>query len=284
MKWFLGYTNQAPRYVIMLEDTLLSSKSLFQSLLIACAILPILYIAAPVARLLSGTSLMSVHHILVDPDFQNSIYVSLESALTSTLLSLLFGLPTAFILATRRVPMSRILEGILLLPVLLPPIVGGIAQFNLYGPYTPIGRLFSIANIGLTNHFLGIVLAQTYITSPFLIFAAKAGFSEIPKQLWDVTRELGGGIWDEFWYVSLPLAKTAIFVGALLTFTRAIGEFGATMIMAYHPYTLPVDLWVQFSSGGLDQILAMSFVVIVVVFVVIFIASVVQGLLRERTE
>lgn len=265
-----------------MEGTLLSGKSLFQSLLVACAILPILYIAAPIVRLLSGTSYASIQHVLLDPDFQSSILISGESALASTLLSILFGLPTAFFLATRNVRFQRIIEGILLLPILLPPIVGGIAEFNFYGPYTPIGRLFSWANIGLTNHFLGIVLAQTYITSPFLIFAAKAGFMEIPKQLWDVTRELGGTLWDEFWYVSLPLAKTAIFVGALLTFTRAIGEFGATMIMAYHPYTLPVDLWVQFSAGGLDEILAMAFVVIVIVFVIMFIASVAQATVRRN--
>ncbi len=261
----------------------MSVKSIFSPLLIACAILPIFYVAAPIVRLLSGTSLSSVYNVMVNPDFQNAMFVSGASALTSTALSLLFGLPTAFILATKRILFQRLIEGILLLPVLLPPIVGGIAEFNLYGPYTPLGRLFEWANIGLTNHFLGIVLAQTYITSPFLIFAAKSGFSEIPSELWDVTRELGGSLWDGFWHVSLPLAKTAILIGSILTFTRAIGEFGATMIMAYHPYTLPVDLWVQFSSGGLEGILPMAFVIIIIVFVILFIASMVQAAKKYKS-
>jgi len=101
-------------------------------------------------------------------------------------------------------------------------------------------------------------LAQSYITSPFMILTAKAGFEEIPRELQEVTKTLGGGLWHIFWYVSVPLARSAILSGMVLTFARAVGEFGATMIMAYHPYTLPVEIWVQFTSGGITSILPIA--------------------------
>ena len=251
------------------------------SVLIACSVIPILYIAIPIIHLLSGTSWHSIAGAMADSEFLGAFAVSLLSALISTLFALFFGLPTAFILAMRRIPFKRLVEGILILPIVLPPVVGGIAQLNLYGPYTFLGGIFQSLHVFLTDNFIGVILAQTYITSPFLIFAAKAGFEEISKDLWDVTRELGGGIWNQFWSVSLPLAKRAIFVGALLTFTRAIGEFGATMIMAYHPYTLPVDLWVQFTGGGLPAILPMAFIITVIAMVVLFIVSLFQRGQRE---
>ena len=117
------------------------------------------------------------------------------------------------------------------------------------------------------------MLAQAFITSPFLIFSAKVGFEEIPKELGESTRILGGTWTDQFIYVTLPLARQAILTGALLTFTRALGEFGATMIMAYHPYTVPVDIWVEFTSGGLGQITPIASIIVVIALFVAALSS-----------
>lgn len=239
------------------------SHRVMPSVLIAFAVLPILYIIFPLAHTFWGASGSQLAATLTSPEFLQAVLVSLSAGLITTVGALIFGVPTAYVLALWSFPGKRLVEAILLIPLLLPPVVGGIGQLASYGPETALGAWFSVHGVSLTNSLIGVVLAQSYITAPFMILAAKAGFEEVPQELREATMTLGGGIWHVFWYVSVPLAKGAILSGVLLTFARAIGEFGATMIVAYHPYTLPVEIWVQFTSGGLSQIVPIAIVVTV---------------------
>lgn len=249
------------------------SHRIMPTVLVLLALMPFIYIAAPLLHMFASVKGTDIVASLSNQEMIRALGTSVLSAAITTLLALLFGLPTAFLLALKRFPGRRLLEALLLLPMLLPPVVGGIGQLNLYGPNTGIGALFAGHGIALTNSVVGIVLAQTYITSPFMILAAQAGFEEIPKELHEATRVLGGGMWNIFWNVSLPLTRAAIGAGVLLTFARAIGEFGATMIMSYHPYTLPVDIWVQFTSGGMNQIIPIAILVAVFALLVALTSS-----------
>jgi len=226
--------------------------------LVIVALLPIFYIVAPLFHMFSVLSWSQIIAALVNPEVDRAVFTSLVSALVTTAGALVFGLPIAFLLSLRNFFGKRLIESLLIMPMILPPIVGGIGQLFLYGPMTLIGEWFAGHNIELTNSIIGVILAQSYITSPFMILTAKAGFEEIPRELQEVTKTLGGGLWHIFWYVSVPLARSAILSGMVLTFARAVGEFGATMIMAYHPYTLPVEIWVQFTSGGITSILPIA--------------------------
>jgi molybdate/tungstate transport system permease protein len=243
------------------------------SLLIAAALVPFVYIAAPLAHMFTNLSLSELVRQLTNPEVESAIGVSVAAALLTTLAALLFGLPTAFLLSLRPFPGKRVLESLLILPLLLPPVVGGVGQLFLYGPMTSIGQWFAAHQVDLTNSLIGVFLAQSYITSPYLILTAKAGFEDVPQELAEATRTLGGGLWHVFWYVSVPLAKSAILSGLILTFARAIGEFGATMILAYHPYTLPVEIWVQFTSGGFDAVVPLAALVTVFALLVALISS-----------
>lgn len=243
------------------------------TLLVIAALLPILYVVAPLVHLTSSLSWHAFGQALVNPDLDHAILTSLTAGILTTAASVVFGLPTAYLLSLRHFWGKRIIESLLLLPIILPPVIGGMSQLFLYGPMTLIGSAFAHMNLPLTDSVLGVVLAQTYITSPFLILTAKAGFEEVPIELKEATRILGGGFWHNFWYVCVPLAKSAIFSGIALTFARAVGEFGATMIMAYHPYTLPVDIWVQFTSGGLNSVIPITAVVTIFAFLIALLSS-----------
>lgn len=252
----------------------LVSRRILPTVLVAFALLPLFYIIAPLAHLFAGASWSDLWRAFTSEEVLHAGAVSISAAAITTLLGLLFGVPTAFLLAGRTFPGKRLIEAVVLVPLLLPPVVGGVSQLYLYGPEAPFGTWFAAHGMALTNSLAGVVLAQTYITGPFMILAAKAGFEEIPKELKEATHTLGGGIWHVFWSVSVPLARSAILSGILLTFARAVGEFGATMIMAYHPYTLPVDIWVQFTSGGMAYIVPIAILVTLFALAVALLGSV----------
>ena len=244
------------------------------------ALLPLFYIAAPLLHMMGSLTFLQFVNAAENPEIQAALFTSVASALMTTIFSVVFGLPTAYWLSLKKNWVRGLANSILVLPLILPPVVGGIAQLFLYGPETMIGSWLGNIQLNAVNSMFGVILAQTYITSPFLILAAKAGFEEVPAELKEATQILGGGIWRIFFSVSLPLARAAIFSGILLTFARAMGEFGATMIMAYHPYTVPVDIWVQFTSGGFDQILPMAALMIVLAVIV----SIIPGIWQRKMQ
>ncbi len=182
------------------------------------------------------------------PGLGGALWVSLVTSTITTGLVALFGVPLAYILA-RHEGRWRTLVGIAVqLPLALPPLMSGILLIYLVGPYTTLGRFFDGR---LTDSMAGIVLAQTFVSAPFLIIAARSAFASQDPALDDVAATLGHRHLDRFFRVSLPDAGTAVLAGLLLTWLRAFGEYGATVLISYHPYTLPVFTEVQFSGSGL---------------------------------
>jgi ABC-type Fe3+/spermidine/putrescine transport system ATPase subunit/ABC-type molybdate transport system permease subunit len=145
-----------------------------------------------------------------------------------------------------------VLGFIVQLPLAMPPLASGILLLFLVGPYAPLGLL---GHGALTDSFAGIVLAETFVAAPFLIVAARSAFASVDPVLEDVAATLGRGRLATFTRVSLPLAWPAIRAGLLLAWLRAFGEFGATVMVAYHPYSLPVYMYVAFGSQGLPAMM-----------------------------
>ncbi|CAB3792880.1 ATP-binding cassette domain-containing protein [Pararobbsia alpina] len=181
--------------------------------------------------------------------------VSFASATLATVLIGLGGIPLGYYLARHASPASRVLGFVVQLPLALPPLVAGVLLLFLVGPYTVLGRLASAAGLPLTDSFSGVVLAETFVAAPFLIVAARSAFLSVDRDLEHVAATLGYRASARFFKVSLPLAWPTILAGLLLAWLRAIGEFGATVMVAYHPYTLPVYTFVSFSSEGLSAML-----------------------------
>lgn len=187
------------------------------------------------------------------PGLAAALGVSALTATVSTAVIALGGIPLAYLLSRAQGRAARVLELAVQLPLALPPLMSGILLIELVGPYSLLGRSFGG---GLTDSLAGVVLAQIFVAAPFLIVAARSAFAATDPALGDVAATLGHRPWARFARVSLPLAAPGIRAGLLLSWLRAFGEFGATIILAYHPYTLPVFTFVQFTGTGLQSTLA----------------------------
>jgi ABC-type sulfate/molybdate transport systems ATPase subunit/ABC-type sulfate transport system permease component len=209
----------------------------------------VLYLLAPIVVLLvhlpSSGSFSA-------PGLWSALRVSVLTATVSAAIIALLGIPLAWALANARSRAWDVVGVAVQLPLALPPLMSGILLIEVVGPYTLIGRL---TGGRLTDTTAGIVIAQTFVSAPFLIVAARSAFSTIDPALFEVAATLGHGKWSRFRRIGLPLAGPGIRAGLLLSWLRAFGEFGATVILAYHPYSLPVFTWVQFSSTGLPAAL-----------------------------
>jgi ABC-type Fe3+/spermidine/putrescine transport system ATPase subunit/ABC-type sulfate transport system permease component len=189
------------------------------------------------------------HGAYSPPGVGPALATSLLTATISAALVTVFGVPLAYLLARGRGLMTRLLTVLVALPLALPPLMSGLLLLYIVGPYTLIGRLFDGR---LTDTRAGIVLAQTFVSAPFLIIAARAAFATVDPALEDVAATLGHGRWARFRLVAVPAALPGIGAGVMLAWLRSFGEFGATVILAYHPYSLPVFTFVQFDATGLS--------------------------------
>jgi ABC-type sulfate/molybdate transport systems ATPase subunit/ABC-type sulfate transport system permease component len=237
-----------------------------------------LYLVAPFAALFDRLD----HHVwsgVDQPSVLSALRVSTTAASISTALIAVAGIPLAYVFARGRSRLLRPLEFIVYVPLALPPLVSGILLLFLFGPYTTMGRLFGGR---LTDTLAGIVIAQTFVAAPFLVVAARSAFSAVDPSLEAVAATLGRSPLSRFVRVSLRLAWPGILAGMLLAWLRAFGEFGATVMMAYHPYSLPVYTYVQFGSTGLDAVLAPVVVAIAAALVVVAAARTLPLLHRRR--
>jgi ABC-type Fe3+/spermidine/putrescine transport system ATPase subunit/ABC-type sulfate transport system permease component len=212
------------------------------------------------------------------PGLWPALWTSVESATISTSLVALLGIPLAYWLARSRGPVAKAAGLLVLLPLALPPVMSGMVLIYLVGPYTFAGQLF---NGGLTDSVAGVVIAQSFVAGPFLIIAARSAFATIDPALDDLAASLGHRPAARFWLVSMRIAAPGIRAGLLMTWLRAIGEYGATVLLAYHPYTLPVFTYVLFSSTGVPATQAPTALAIGVA-VVVLLASEIRRPRRHR--
>jgi molybdate transport system permease protein len=205
------------------------------------------------------------------PGLGDALYISAATATISLALISIFGIPLAYVLARSRGRFAAFVGLVAQLPLALPPLMSGILLIYIVGPYTAIGRLFGGR---LTETMAGVVIAQTFVAAPFLVTVAKAAFSDLDPHLLDVAATLGLREVPRFFRVALPGAAHGIRAGMLLAWLRAFGEYGATVILAYHPYSLPVFTYLQFSGTGLPTTEAPTALALAVAAIVILLTRV----------
>src|SRR5690242_12758138 len=159
--------------------------------------------------------------------------LSLVASLSATLIAVVLGVPLAWILARLQFPGRALLRGLTLLPMVLPPVVGGVALLFAFGRAGVIGgwleRWFGI-HLPFTT--AGAIMAETFVAMPFLVVTVEAGLRQMDRRFEDAARTLGARRWTVFWRVTLPLIRPALIAGAVLSWARALGEFGATITFA----------------------------------------------------
>ncbi|TAL54682.1 molybdenum ABC transporter permease [Pandoraea sp.] len=213
--------------------------------------LTLLLIAGPFIGLACVTPWRDFHFF---PGDTRAIAVSLVYSLLSLGLIIAFGTPLAWWLARHAFRGKWLLEAVILLALLTPPLAMGILLATLYGPYGPAGSLAARAGVELTNSAPAFILAQCYGALPYFVVAARAAFEGVPRELEHIALTLGKTPWQTFWLVSMPLARLGLAAGVALAWVRALGEFGVVLIVAYYPQGIPVKLWVNLQDIGLPAV------------------------------
>jgi molybdate transport system permease protein len=228
-----------------------------------------LFFFLPLAGLVWRASWSSIGSDLAEPEVRTALRLSLETSLAATVICLVFGLPLAWVLARLEFPGRRLLRALTILPMVLPPVVGGIALIFAFGKRGIVGqyldRWFGIVLPFTTQ---GAVLAASFVAMPFLVITAEAAFRSLDRNFEDAARTLGAGRWTVFRRVTLPLAGPALAAGTVLCWARALGEFGATITFAGNfpgtTQTMPLAVYLSLESGRLPTAIVLSLVLLFV--------------------
>ncbi len=186
-----------------------------------------------------------------DGEVRASVLLTFYASLISTVLALVLGVPLAYTLARFDFPGKRVVEGIIDVPIVVPHSAVGIALLTVFGRKGPAGRVFDLFGVHFVSAVPGIVIAMLFVSLSFLVDSARDGFESVDPRLEKVARTLGASPWQAFWHVSVPLAWRSILSGMILMWARGISEFGAVVILAYHPMVAPVLIYERFESFGL---------------------------------
>jgi molybdate/tungstate transport system permease protein len=224
----------------------------------------LVYIVYPFVAFFVGTRGSDLAGGLTSPEVRDALGNSLVTAPVATATATVFGVPLAYFLARSEFRGKGVVEALVVLPLVLPPVVGGAMLLMGFGRLTAVGTVAEAVGVPLTDSLVGVTLAQTFVASPFVVVTSRAGFSSVDESLEQASRTMGHGPVATFWNVSLPSARTAVAAGVVLTFARAVGEFGATMMVAYNPRTMPTLIWVDFIARGVDGVVAPSLILVVI--------------------
>lgn len=238
--------------------------SRFNLVLLLLGALVLVFIVAPLLRLVLDTSVPELSDALHDDELWASIRLTLWAAGAATLVSVVFGVPLAYLLARGRFPGRALVLGIVDLPVMIPHSAAGVALLTLIGRHSLAQKAVEPVGIHLVGGEAGIALAMAFVSVPFLVNASREGFAAVPERLEKVARTLGASGSRVFFTISLPMAWRAIFSGMVLMWARGISEFGAVIIIAYHPMTTPVLVFQRFNDYGLADSRAAAVVLILV--------------------
>jgi molybdate transport system permease protein len=207
-------------------------RSAFSALLALCAGITLAFLAVPIVALFTQVPLTDVPGLLRRPEVRDALAVTIRTNLIANALILFFGTPTAWLIARRRFPGRALVVTLIELPMVLPPAVAGIGLLAAVGAGGLFGGALRDAGIVLPFTEWAVVLAVTFVASPFYIRQAISAFESVDPVLTDAARTLGAGPGRTFWRVGLPLAAGGLMAGWVLAFARGVGEFGATIIFA----------------------------------------------------
>ena len=226
-------------------------------------------LAVPLAGLVLRAPWGSIAEVLAQRQVRTALRLSLVCSLWATVLAAAVGLPLAWALARLDFPGRRVVRAIAIVPLGLPPVVGGVALLLAFGRRGLVGRwLDEWFGVSLPFTMAGAILAEAFVALPFLVLTAESAFRGADRRLEDAARTLGAGRWTVFRRVTLPLTAPALGAGAVLAWARALGEFGATITFAGsapgRTTTIPLEVYLLLESGGLDAAIVLSLVLLVV--------------------
>jgi molybdate/tungstate transport system permease protein len=236
----------------------------------------LLFIVAPLLGMFLRTTPRQYVETVADPVVLRSIRLTLLSSLGATLIFGLAAIPLSYVLARKTFIGKGLVNGLIDLPVVIPHSAAGIALLGIVSRGTLLGRAGEATGIHFIGGEAGIVLAMAFVSLPFLINAARDGFASVPEKLEKAALNLGASPWRVFFTISLPLARRQVLTGLTMMWARGLSEFGAVVIIAYHPMVTPVLIWERFASFGLAYarpVAALFVAICLLVFIVMRLLS-----------
>lgn len=246
--------------------------------------LPLLiFLLAPLLGLLTRTSVAQIVANLGQPAVFQAIFLSLRTSVAATMATVLIGTPAAYLVARREFRLKRAIDTLLDLPTVLPPAVAGVALLMAFGRRGLLGSFLDPLGIQLTFTPVAVVMAQTFVAAPLYLRTAILAFAAIDRELEQSAALDGAGEWQIFRLIVLPLSASALLSGAVMTWARALGEFGATIIFAGNlpgvTQTMPLAIYIGFE---LDIGIALTLSVILMTLSFLVLVAVKILLLRDR--
>jgi len=216
------------------------------------AVVALLFLLLPLTGLLVRAPWSGLPRLLAEPSVRQALQLSLLSAATATGLSLVLGVPLAWVLARPRLPCRRLLRALVTLPLVLPPVVGGVGLLYAFGRRGVLGPALASAGISLPFSPAAVVLAETFVAMPFLVIAVEGALASSDQRYEQAASTLGASAWTTFRRITLPIAGPSVLAGAVLCFARALGEFGATITFAGNlpgtTQTMPLAVYIALET------------------------------------
>lgn len=263
----------APRSVVILKNRL------FQGLVLLFIIILFMFVFSALANIV-WKGMAGLPQSIGSQEIQFAIRLSLFTSLSSTLICIFFALPVAYGLERFKIPGRKFINVVLDIPLSLPPLVSGVALLILLGT-TAFGQALAVHGLRFVFSVNGIILAQFFIITPYMIRVLKSTIADVNPRLEFVARTLGCSQWQAFYKITLPLAKNGIVAGLVISWARAIGEFGCALMVAgatrMITETLPVALYLNMSIGDLKMAMASATCLIIISLISLFIFEIVGG-------
>ena len=246
---------------------------------IAIAVVAVTLFALPLLGLLQRAAWSTLGSDLADPQVRAALRLSIVCSLWATFLALVLGVPLAWVLARAAFPGRALVRALVLLPMVLPPVVGGVALLGAFSRRGLVGQhLYDWFGIQLTFSTAGAVLAETFVAMPFLVITVEAALRNLDRRYEDAAATLGASRLTVFRRVMVPLIGPSIVAGAALAWARALGEFGATITFAGNvqgrTQTMPLAVYLFLESRP-ERAIALSLLLLA-------ISVVVLALMRDR--
>ena len=246
--------------------------SFFELIIWGSAGAVLLFIIAPIFGIFLSTTGKDFFETVRDSDVHNSIWLTLWISMAGTIFCSIFAIPFAFLLARKEFLGKNIVSAIINIPIIIPHSAAGIAILGVISRNSLVGKTSSFFGLNLVGHPVSIAIAMAFVSIPFLINSARNGFSSVPEKLEKAALNLGASPTRVFFTISFPLAIRSILSGFVMMWARGLSEFGAVIIVAYHPMVTPVLIYERFTSFGLKYARPVSalFILICLIIFILF--------------
>ncbi len=237
----------------------------------------------PSVALIWRTLSFDVFSRAISPAIFTSVWLSLRTTLFSMLVILITGTPMAYLFANTQFPLKRFMMSFIEMPIVIPPVIAGLALLATFGRWGLLGGALSTLNVEIPFTTTAVIIAQVFVSAPFYIRAAQASFGAIDQEIQEAAAVDGANRWVTFWRIIIPISMNSLFAGLMLSWARALGEFGATILFAGNlqgrTQTMPLLIYSRLESdlGG-------AYLTALILLAFAFISFTIANIVTRRIE